>query len=123
MSSYHQIFLKGSADGPALAEALTVITGCAPRKQVLSSGVSVQSFFFGHAVVDLEMFHEYEDDFGIPFSDYPVMITVRDLDSDKLREEATAKRLFDGLTARGNISGILVFDLQKLIGQHDRSCS
>jgi hypothetical protein len=117
MSSYHQIFLDGSADEKAIADALTVITGCAPRKQELPTGISVQSFLFDHSVVDLEVFHEYEDDLGILFSDYPVMITVRNLDSDKPQEKLTAERLFDALTEQGKFGGILVFDLQDILGQ------
>ncbi|MGW0178291.1 hypothetical protein [Nocardia sp. NPDC003345] len=117
MSAYHQIFLDRSAEGRVVVEALARITGSAPQRGDASDGSGVQMFIFGRSVVELEMSHNYEDDLGIAFSDFPTMITVRNLDSDKSKEMQTAKRLFDELMKYGSFGGILVFDLQKILAR------
>ncbi len=66
-------------------------------------------------VVEVETSHGYEDDFGIPFSEYPIAITIRDLEGDKQREESAARSIFDNLASVGGYSQLLVFDLQKLL--------
>jgi hypothetical protein len=68
----------------------------------------------GRAAVEIELSHEFEDDRGIPLSQYPIIITVRDYASDKGREETVARQIFGVLCGQG-YSLLLVLGLQKLL--------
>jgi hypothetical protein len=68
--------------------------------------------------VEVELHHDFEDDFGMKFSQYPVVITLRSFDSDKAHEEAVAKDAFEKMAAIGNYALLLTFDLQRLIAKH-----
>ncbi|MFE9439449.1 hypothetical protein ACFYO2_10635 [Streptomyces sp. NPDC006602] len=69
----------------------------------------------GHAAVEVELTHEYEEDHGMPFERYDSLLTVRDLDSNPERQEATARQIFERLSALGRYDLILVRDLQELL--------
>ncbi|MFI2473494.1 hypothetical protein [Nocardia xishanensis] len=66
-----------------------------------------------HWVVEVEPSHDYEDDFGIQFSKYPIVITIRDVGGNKRREESVARSIFDNLASVDGYAELLVFDLQK----------
>lgn len=69
----------------------------------------------GSAAVDVNLAHEYDEDFGIPFPDYESVITVRDDDRDLERQEILATRIYHNLAAVGSYALALVFDLQHLL--------
>jgi hypothetical protein len=68
-------------------------------------------------MVEAAMSHEYEDDYGIRLSDFPIVMTVRDLASDRRREESTARKIFDKLRNTGSYQVCLVFDLRRLLAE------
>ncbi|NKY35946.1 hypothetical protein HGA13_23140 [Nocardia speluncae] len=115
MSSHHQIFIDTDAEESALIESIQTITGSRPRTQQVLDGATLRAFIFDNTVVELEMSHEYEDDLGIPFSKYPIVITVRDLNSNRTREESTARWLLDKVCSITGSHGILVEDLQRML--------
>lgn len=114
MSSYHQIFIDTNMDESTLVTAIQTITGARPRTQQAPGGATLKAFILNNTAVELETSHDYEDDLGIPFSKFRTVITVRDLNSNKTREESTARWLFDQL-CNATAHGLLVVDLQKVI--------
>ncbi|WLW52524.1 hypothetical protein [Streptomyces sp. YU58] len=74
----------------------------------------------GHAAVEVELTHEYEEDRGMPFEQYDSLLAVRDFDSDLKRQEATARRIFERLAALDRYDLMLVRDLQELLASSDR---
>ncbi|MFI1462969.1 hypothetical protein [Nocardia carnea] len=115
MSSYHQIFIDTDMDEPTLVTSIQTITGARPRTQQAPDGATLKAFILDNTAVELETSHDYEDDLGIPFSKFRTVVTVRDLNSNKIREESTARWLFDQLCSADATHGLLVVDLQKVI--------
>jgi hypothetical protein len=73
----------------------------------------------GQAAVEVELSHEYEEDYGIPFERYASLFTVRDFGSDLARQEALAREIFERLASLGRYSLMLVLDLEQLIEKDD----
>ncbi|MEV5988004.1 hypothetical protein AB0L85_23795 [Streptomyces sp. NPDC052051] len=69
----------------------------------------------GYAAVEVEFSHEYEEDQGMPFERYESLFTVRDFDSNLLRQEALARQLYTRLASLGRYSLLLTLDLQQLL--------
>jgi hypothetical protein len=112
MSAYHQIFVRGQRPEEQLVSDVAAAIG-APVAPVSGESIAYAGQV-GRAAVEIEMSHEYEDDRGIPLSQYPIIITVRDYDSDKGREETVARQIFGVLCGQG-YSLLLVLGLQKLL--------
>lgn len=112
MSSYHCIFIQPGRPVDKVAGDVSVACGA---RLLPCVGDIDYTASVGHAVVDFERSHEYEDDFGIPFQSYESVITVRDVDRDLERQELTAAAIFRNLAALGTYSLALVFDLQRLV--------
>lgn len=113
MSAYHQIFIHTDRPLDILLADLASASGAALRPcedEFIDYSVSVQ-----RAAVELELHHDFEEDFGIPFERYESLVTIRDFDSDKDREEVVARRIFSHLASTGRYSLALVFDLQRLL--------
>lgn len=70
------------------------------------------------AFVDIELSHVYDNDRGLRFEDYPLLVTIRDRDRDQERQEYAAKDLFDALAATGRYRLMLTQDLQRLVALH-----
>jgi hypothetical protein len=51
----------------------------------------------------------------MPFSEYPVIVTIRDFDGDLERQESLARDIYRRLCAYGGYSLLLVFDLSSLL--------
>ena len=115
MSAYHQIFARRQRPPQQLVSDVAAAIGAslAPVGGQAGEGIAYAGQA-GRAAVEIEMSHEFEDDRGIPFSRYPIVITVRDYDSDKGREETVAREIFGALCGHG-YSLLLVLDLQKLL--------
>ncbi|MEO3753629.1 hypothetical protein [Streptomyces sp. B6B3] len=69
----------------------------------------------GHAAIELELAHEYENEPDLPFEDYDALFMIRDFDSNLDREEATARQIFRCLSALNKYSLMLVLDLDVLL--------
>jgi hypothetical protein len=115
MSAYHQIFARRPRPPQQLVSDVAAAIGgpLAPVGGQASEGIAYAGQA-GRAAVEIEMSHEFEDDRGIPFSQYPIVITVRDYDSDKGREETVAREIFAALCGR-EYSLLLVLDLQQVL--------
>lgn len=117
MSAYHQIFLRTSKPEHDLISIIGVASG-AELEQVKTSPESVMfGVRAGNFVIEVEFEHDFGDDFGISFSRYPIVITIRDVDSNKNREAETAKSIFDDLCTKGVGSLVLVFNLSTLLAE------
>ncbi|WP_280334918.1 hypothetical protein [Nocardia wallacei] len=116
MSGYHQIFMRGSE--PDVVRDVETSSGIAIKKVASPSG----SVAFGgrseHAVLEIEIGHDVENDRGIEFEKYPIVVTIRDIDSDKEREASTALSLFRSLQQLRDYPMLLVFDLQELLAEN-----
>lgn len=114
MSAYHQIFARRQRPEERLVSDVAAAIGAPLAPVGGQAGGIAYAGQAGRAAVEIEMSHEFEDDRGIPFSTYPIVITVRDYDGDKKREETVARDLFGVLCGQG-YSLLLVLDLQKLL--------
>ncbi len=116
MSAYHEIFVrtdKGENDFLADVSAAAG-TSLHPVPDEKNKDVSYAGRG-DHAAIEIELSHALEEDYGIPFQRYPILITLRDFDSDKTREEELARSLFQQLCRRGGYELLLVFNVSRLL--------
>lgn len=112
MSAYHQVFIRSSHPAGRLVADVSAAAGTPVAAS--RSGRFAYSGSVGHAAVELELSHAFHDDAALDFTAYPVLLTVRDFDRDRDRQEELARSIFRGLAGRG-YSLMLVFDLQQLL--------
>jgi hypothetical protein len=113
LSEHHQIFIHPRLPVDQLIADIT--SACGVPLRAVEGGPIDYAAHLGHAAVEVELSHEYEEDRGMSFPSYDSLITVRDFDSDIGRQEETARRIFSGLASRQRYSLMLVLDLQQLI--------
>jgi hypothetical protein len=118
MSAYHQIFARTARTGEEFAADVGAAAGVRMEK-VESGGPAGYAGKRPYAAVEIELSHDFEEDYGIPFEEYPLVITFRDFDGEKAREEEFAREVFARLASSGNYSLLLVFNLSKLLERHD----
>lgn len=118
MSAYYQIFARTVRGEEQFAADVAAAAGVDMRKIELGSAVG-----YGgrrpYAAVEIELSHEFEEDYEVPFGEYPYLITFRDFDGDGAREEEFAREVFAGLAATGGYSLILVYNLSTLLERSD----
>ncbi|GGQ25441.1 hypothetical protein GCM10010187_47490 [Actinomadura coerulea] len=119
MSSYYQIFLRIPEVGEPELAAIEAAAEC----QLGSVGGGGDGIAFagrsGSNKVQVEAPHDFDDDYGIAFSQYPVVVTVVNLQHNKEQEEACARGIFRKLVEDEMFSMMLVFDLSVLIDRFD----
>lgn len=119
MSSYYQIFLRA----PEM-EARQVIADIAAAAECelrpVDSAIGGIDFAGGgdNGKIQVELSHEFEDDYGIAFSRYPIVITTIDIERAARREEALARSVLRKLAEKEVYSMILVFDLSVLVDRY-----
>ncbi|MFF5495175.1 hypothetical protein [Streptomyces aquilus] len=113
MSEYHYVFIRPGLPRNRLVQDIS--TACGVELTPTENEFIDRAGNLGHAAVEVEFTHEYEDDHGMPFKRYDSLLTVRDFDADPKRQEATARRIFENLRALGRYDLILVRDLQELL--------
>ncbi|MFD6160225.1 hypothetical protein ACFWF7_26835 [Nocardia sp. NPDC060256] len=117
MSAYHEIFLKTGKPFDEVIEDVSKAVGAKLASEPSSDSVLLYRAVTGSSVIEVESSHAYEDDYGIEFSRFPILITVRDLDSDKSREESIARSLLRALANYGDYEGLLVFDMKRQLAE------
>ncbi|WP_405731871.1 hypothetical protein OG885_16745 [Streptomyces sp. NBC_00028] len=113
MSAYHYIFVRPGFPRDRLVRDISEACGAelmSTEDEFIDCAASL-----GHAAVEVEFTHEYEDDHGMTFERYDSLLTVRDFGADPKRQEATARQIFENLSALGRYDLILVRDLQELL--------
>ncbi|MBK0373882.1 MULTISPECIES: hypothetical protein [unclassified Streptomyces] len=113
MSSHHSIFIHPGHPVDALVG--DVALACGGRLRPTVNGPADYILDLGDATLELETEHEYEEDKGVPFERYEVVLTVRDSDGDMEREQVTARQIFHELAVLRRYWLVLVFDLQAVI--------
>ena len=119
MSEYYYIFIRPGFPRERLVH--DIASACEAELKPVNSEFIDYAANLGHAAVELELTHEYEEDHGMPFGRYDSLFTVRDFDSNLERQEATARRLFGRLAALDRYDLILVRDLQELLASSGSS--
>jgi hypothetical protein len=117
VSAYHQIFIDHSPDAAVVHDIATALEVALSQVDPIGEYPS----YAGRSeaeIIEVELGHDFEEDFGIPFQSYPVVVTVRDLGSDKQREEEMAHAIFEKISERIDCSMILTYDLQKLLARN-----
>jgi hypothetical protein len=113
MSTYHEIFVASELPVDVLLADLAFVAGAELTR---ANGDPVDySVGVGRDAIQVELEHEYEEDYGIPFERYPRVVTIRDYDRDMARQGDWAQRVFDHLASTGRYALLLVFDLHELI--------
>lgn len=112
MSAHHQVFVRTSLP----AARLIADIGAAAQARIIPVHGGPASFAgdVGHAAVEMELCHDFEDDQDLDFTAYPILITVRDFGRDLARQETLARRLGSALAGQG-YSVLVAFDLQQLL--------
>lgn len=119
MSSYYQIFLRApEMEVQQVIADIAVATEC--ELSPVDSAVDGIDFAGGGdtAKFQVELSHEFDDDYGIAFSRYPIVITAIDSERTAKREEALARRVFRKLAEKDEYSMILVLNLSVLIDRY-----
>ncbi|MCP2298526.1 hypothetical protein APR11_004971 [Nocardia amikacinitolerans] len=120
MSAFHEIFVRAGKSDAEVIRDIGLVAGVELHIDHTSGAAPIHRAVVEHWVIEVETAHDYEDDFGIPFSKYPIVVTIRDLEGNKQREESVARSIFDSLASVGEYSELLVFDLQKLLATTDK---
>ncbi|MGY5311640.1 hypothetical protein [Nocardia gipuzkoensis] len=115
LSAYHQIFVRTDRSEAELIHALSKASGV--TIEPLPAGDIAYGGAADREIVEVEMSHQFDDDFGMSFERYPVVVTIRDIDSDKERELAFARSLFNALSQLGDYHLLLAFNLQRRIAE------
>ncbi|MGW6208162.1 hypothetical protein ACWF9B_31545 [Streptomyces sp. NPDC055089] len=113
MSTSHAIFINPRRPVEGLVSDIG--SACGALLHATTPGFIDYSASLGHAAVELELSHDYEEDHGIRFEDYDSLITVRDFDSNIQRQEQTATEIFRRLAHLGKYSLVLVRDFQEML--------
>lgn len=117
MSAYHQIFVRTARSASDLAADVAAVAAVQltedPGGPIRYAGKRP------YAAVEIELSHEFEEDYGIPFDEYQQVITFRDFDGNEAREEEFAREVFGGLAATGKYSLLLVYNLSTLLERSD----
>ncbi|WP_428935364.1 hypothetical protein [Streptomyces sp. ACT015] len=113
MSSHHSIFIHPGHPVDALVG--DVALACGGRLRPTVNGPADYILGLSDATLELETEHEYEEDKGVPFERYQVVLTVRNSDGDMEREEVIARQIFHELAVLRRYWLVLVFDLQAVI--------
>jgi hypothetical protein len=113
MSTYHQVFI--ATEQPVVV-LLDDLAGLAGKELTRANGDPVDySVGVGRDAIQVELRHDFEEDYGIPFERYPLVVTIRDYDRDLVRQGDWAQRVFNRLASTGRYALLLVFDLHELI--------
>ncbi|MDH6193454.1 hypothetical protein M2272_000075 [Mycobacterium frederiksbergense] len=115
MSAYHQIFIRTNKSEQDLIRDLGFAASTAinpVHRNEIAYGDRMPN-----GVIEVELHHDFDDDFGMKFSSYPTVVTVRELNADKTREEQLARTIFEKLRIIGGYELLLAFDLQRLVLQ------
>lgn len=125
MSAHHQLFSRTNKGHSEIVADLSRAAGILDLDRVapLDAADSYRGLT-PSAVIELEMGHSYEVDRNLHFADYPILVTVRDLQRDLTAELHTALTICLTLDSVGGYDLLLVFDLQRLVwrnvGEHGR---
>ena len=118
MTAYHQIFARTNRSVGQFVADVAVAAGVEMDKINFKSPVE-----YGgkrpYAAVEIELSHDFDEDYGIPFDEYPYIITFRDFDGNKSREEDFAREVFAQLAPAGGYSLLLVYNLSTLLERSD----
>ncbi|WP_067800894.1 hypothetical protein [Actinomadura formosensis] len=117
MSSYHQIFIQTSNSEDQLVADIVAAAGCRMRKLETMDAPIAYTGRTRRVAVEVKLNHDLEDDLGTNFSQYPIVITLRSLDSDKSHEEGVAKEIFNNLAGGGQYAMILTFNLYNVLAE------
>ncbi|TYK43775.1 hypothetical protein [Actinomadura decatromicini] len=123
MSSYYQIFIRAPGAGEREVAAVAAAAGCPLEPTGEGDDGVAFAGRVGSTKVQVELSHDFDDDYGIAFSSYPMVVTVIDLERDKAREEACVRSIFHRLAEGGEYSMVLVFDLSVPIDRFDTASS
>ncbi|QKW39755.1 hypothetical protein HUT06_41755 [Actinomadura sp. NAK00032] len=118
MSSYHEIFIRTNNSIERLVSDIATAADCRMCKLAAKDNPIAYAGQTREVAVEVELHHDFEDDYGINFSQYPIVITLRSFESDKAHEEAVARDIFENMAAIGGYAMLLTFDLQRLIAEH-----
>lgn len=118
MSAYHQIFARTSRTEGEFVHDVADAAGVGMHK-IEPEGPVGYAGKRPYAAVEIELSHEFEEDYGIPFEEYPYLITIRDFEGNKDREEQFAREVFANLASTGHYSLLLVYNLSALLERTD----
>lgn len=125
MSAHHQLFSRTHEGHSEIVADLSRAAGIPDLDRVAPlDAADTYRGLTPSAVIELEITHSYERDGDLHFEDYPILITVRDLQRDLNAELFTAPTICLTFDSVGCYDLLLVFDLQRLIwrngGEHGR---
>lgn len=118
MTAYYQIFVRTNRSVDQFVADVEAAAGV--EMDEIDSGGPVR---YGgkrpYAAVEIELSHEFEEDYGIPFDEYPYIVTIRDFDGNDSRAEEFAREVFANLSLAGGYSLLLVYNLSALLESSD----
>ncbi len=117
MTAHHQLFIITNKPEHRVIADLAAATGTEITPiQAVSEGPTYGGKF-DDSITEVETQHDFDDDLGIKFSQYPMVVTIRDASGDKSAEEKNARDVSEKLKNIGGYKLLLAFDLQKLLAQ------
>ena len=119
MGAHYALFIRPSVDCRSIVSEVEHAVG-APLLPHFGER-DLTAIYAGIVVrtqVQLALSHRFEEDHGMRFESYPVLVDFRDIDRIGTREEQVGRALFGRLRAAGHAL-LLTFDLQLEIDRFD----
>jgi hypothetical protein len=108
MSAYYEIYARAKGDTAGFLADVGEILGGQPQPIEGSDLFLIET---PTAFVDIDLLHGLEDAAGIPYSSYPLCVTIRDRDSLDERAKVVADTIYQRLMATGQYECFMVYNL------------
>lgn len=116
MSKYHYVFVHPGHPGHPHDQLISDISwACGVPLKPAEDEFIDYAANLGHAAIEVEFSHDYEEDHGMPFESYESLFTLRDFDSNLARQGALAHELCTRLASLEKYSLLLTLDLQQFV--------
>jgi hypothetical protein len=112
MSSYHDVYARAKVASADFLSDISALLHEETRPHDDGDGYLIET---PTAFIDVYLSHTLEDDGGIPYSSYPLCVTIRDRDRDDDRAEKLARSIYQSLVASGKYDCFLVYDITVLL--------
>ncbi len=117
MTAYHQMFVRTTKSNRELIQDLSLVTGAEISANQKASSAIAYFGRVGNTVIEVELEHVFEEDHGMNFGAYSVLVTIRELNAERSEEARVARDVFEKLKSIGDYELLLVFNLQTLVAR------
>jgi len=120
VARYETILIDAESMLDGAARQVAALVGSRPKRGTDATGADYWSIELPSGVVGWVATADYEDDRGMPLSQYRFEIDIGDPEKDVARQESAARELYDRLVASTDWPLLLTFnDLQRRVDSRE----